>query len=127
MHYAARDSAPPAEPPAGPCPRAEVVYEEGDQVLRGRRLRVIVSCIAAPATGCRGTALLGKGRHGRGAFALPAGAHRTIEVRLTNRALRHVRRQRERFHDIAFFDLSAQVRDGRAHGVQGVVVARVRR
>ena len=127
VRYAARDSAPPPEPPAGPCPRAEVVYEEGDQVLRGRRLRVIVRCIAAPATGCRGTALLGKGRYGRGAFALPAGAHRTIEVRLTDRALRHVRRQRERFHDVAFFNLSAQVRDGRAHGVQGVVVARVRR
>jgi hypothetical protein len=125
VHYAARDSPPPPEPPVGPCPRAEVVYEEGDQVLRGRRLRVIVKCIAAPATGCRGTALLGKGRYGRGAFALPAGARRTISVRLTDRALRHVRRQRERFHDVAFFTLSAQVRDGRAHGVQGIVIDRV--
>lgn len=125
--YAPRDSAPPAEPPAGPCPRAEVVLEEGDQVLRGRRLRVIVKCVAAPAAGCRGTALLGKGRYGRGAFALTAGAHRTIEVRLTDRGIRHVRRRRERFHDVATFDLSARVRDGRAHGAQGVVVARVRR
>jgi hypothetical protein len=96
-------------------------------VLRGRRLRVIVKCVAAPAAGCRGTALLGNGRYGRGAFALPAGAHRTIEVRLTDRGIRHVRRRRERFHDVATFDLSARVRDGRAHGAQGVVVARVRR
>ena len=88
---------------------------------------MIVRCVAAPASGCRGTALLGKGRYGRGAFAVPPGARRTIEVRLTARALRHVRRARERFHDAPFFRLSARVRDGRAHGVQGVVVDRVRR
>lgn len=117
--YAPRDSARPAEPPTGPCPRAEVVLDEGDQTLRGRRLRVIVRCIAAPATACRGTVLLGRGRHGRGAFTVPAGRRRTIEVRLTDRGMRRVRRQRR---DVPFFALSARVRDGRAHGVQGVVV-----
>src|ERR1700754_87877 len=30
----------PAEPPAGPCPRVEVMFEEHDQTLRGRRLRM---------------------------------------------------------------------------------------
>jgi hypothetical protein len=124
--YAPRDGAPPAEPPAGPCPRVEVVHEEGDQVLRGRRLGVRISCVAAPASGCRGTALLGgRGRFGRAAFRLAPGTRRTIEVRLTDRGMRRVRRA-QRHHTEAFFRLSARVRDGRAHGTLGVLVDRVR-
>jgi hypothetical protein len=42
---------------------------------------VIVTCIAAPASGCRGTALLGRGRYGSGRFSIPAGRRRTIDVR----------------------------------------------
>ena len=127
VRYAPRDSGPPAEPPAGPCPRAEVVHEEGDQVLRGRRLRVLITCIAAPASGCRGTALLGRrGRYGRGAFAVAAGKRRTIEVRVTDRGMRLVRRMRERVHEGPLLELSARVRDGRAHGTGHVAIDRVR-
>jgi hypothetical protein len=103
------------------------MHEEGDQVLRGRRLRVRITCVAAPPAGCRGTALLGRrGENGRGAFRLAPGTRRTVEVRLTDRGMRRVRRARRR-HDIAVFDLSARVRDGRAHGTSAVAVERLRR
>jgi hypothetical protein len=86
-------------------------------------VQLIVRCVAAPAAGCRGTALLGRsGRYGRGSFALPAGTRRTIEVRLTDRGMRLVRRFR-----VPFFVLAARVRDGRAHGTSGVAVIGVRR
>ena len=122
--YAARDGAAPSEPPAGPCPRAELVHEEDDQRLRGRRLRIRLTCVAAPLAGCRGTALLGRrGRIGKRAFALPAGSMRTVAIRLTDRGVRRVRAARRR-HDVAIFGLSARVADGRAHGTGSVVVAR---
>lgn len=124
--YAARDAAPPAGPPAGPCPRAEVVLEEGDQTLRGRRLRVFVTCVAAPAAGCEGTALLGRGLFGRARFSVPPGTRRRVDVRLTGTGMRLVRRWFAKTHEGPDMALSANVRDGRAHGVNGIVVARVR-
>jgi len=124
--YAERDGAAVAEPPAGPCPRAEVLYEEGDQTLRGRRLRVIITCVTAPAAGCRGTALLGRrGVFGRAPFRLAAGTRRTVAIELSERGMRRVRRARRRY-DFAIFSLAARVRDGRAHGTSGVLVARTR-
>jgi hypothetical protein len=45
----------PAEPPAGPCPRAEVALERVDTKLHGRTVRLRLACVAAPAGGCRGT------------------------------------------------------------------------
>ena len=126
MLYAARDGEPPAEPPAGPCPRAEVFLEDGDQVLRGRRVNLVITCVAAPATGCGGTVLLGRGGSaGRAPFQLAPGTRRTLRVRLTDRGMRQARRQRRR-EGIAYFGLSARVRDGRAHGTSGLLVARVR-
>ena len=100
-------------PPAGPCPRAEVdLGQEGDRV-RGRVLRVPVICVAAPAPGCRGEVLLGKGGWaGRGRFQVPPGERRSVRVRLSGRGIAQVRRHL-RLYPVAEFEMSARVEDGR--------------
>jgi hypothetical protein len=118
-------------PPAGLCPRSEVVLEEGDQVLRGRTLRVLVSCIAAQPTGCRGAVVLGwRGRAGRGRFRVARGMRRTVEVRLSRRGMDAIRRQQRRGDPDPFFRLDARVRDGRVSrggaATGGVVIDRIR-
>ena len=57
---------------------------------------------------------------------LLAGKRRTIEIRVTDRGMRLVRRMRERFHESPLLKLSARVRDGRAHGTDYVAIDRVR-
>jgi len=110
-------SATPAQtldaPPPGPCPRAEVdLGEEGDRV-RGRILRVPVICVAAPAPGCSGEVLLGKGGWaGRGEFLVAPGERRSVRVRLSRRGIAQVRRHL-RLYPIAEFSLTARVEDGR--------------
>ena len=110
-------SATPAQtldaPPPGPCPRAEVdLGEEGDRV-RGRILRVPVICVAAPAPGCSGEVLLGKGGWaGRGGFLVPPGERRSVRVRLSRRGIAQVRRHL-RLYPVAQFSLTARVEDGR--------------
>ena len=82
------DDPPFAAPPPGPCPRAEVVLDEGDQLLRGRTVRIVVACIAAPPSGCRGTVRLRRASIlGRGSFAIAPGQRRLIPVVLTRRGL----------------------------------------
>jgi hypothetical protein len=84
----------PVEPPEGACPRAEVLVEEDDQILRGRRLRFTAACVAAPATGCRGSVLVrGEGRRilGRGRFRVAPAERRRFAVTLTRRGVRYVR------------------------------------
>jgi hypothetical protein len=100
-------------PPPGPCPRAEVgLGQEGDRV-RGRTLRVPVICVAAPAPGCSGEVLLGKGGWaGRGGFLVPSGERRSVRVRLSRRGIAQVRRQL-RLYPIADFSMTARVEDGR--------------
>jgi hypothetical protein len=49
-----------------------------------------------------------------------------IEVRVTRRGMRLVRRMRERFHEGPLLKLSARVGDGRAHGTDYVAIDRVR-
>jgi hypothetical protein len=110
-------SVPPAQtldaPPAGPCPLAEVVLDEHDQVLRGRTLRVTVTCIAAPPPGCNGFVALGRGgRAGQGRFRVTAGRRRVVSVRLTRRGMASVRRQLG-FDAVALLRLGARVTDGR--------------
>jgi hypothetical protein len=126
--FATLDAATPAETPAGPCPRAEVTLEEGDQVLRGRTVRILVGCVTAPAAGCRGTVQLRDGRIvGRGRFVVPAGRRRTVEVVLTRVGLSRVRRALRR-EGSAFLALGARVRDGRVSipgGQSGAVIDRV--
>jgi len=117
--YAPVDGAPAAEPPDGPCPRSEVVFEETDQILHGRRVRIAVTCIAAPAPGCRGSVMLRDRRiAGRGRFSVPAGATRVVDVVLTRPAARRVRRVLKREGE-AFLLLAADVRDGRVPNLRG--------
>jgi hypothetical protein len=122
------DGSPLGTPPPGPCPRAEVVLEEGDQRLRGRRVRVAVTCVTAPPAGCRGVALLGRGGWaGRGRFRVPAGERRVIAVGLSPRGLSSTRRRLRRFGD-AVFALDGRVVDGRlshSAGTSGLLIDRV--
>jgi hypothetical protein len=126
--YAPLSGAVPVEPPDGPCPRAEVVVEEGDQILRGRRVRFTAACVAAPATGCRGTVLVrGDGGPilGRGRFQVAAGRRRRVDVVLTRRGLRYVHAGLRR-EGAAFFGVRVRTPGGRHadDGVSGAVVDR---
>jgi len=116
--------------PAAQCPAAEVFLEEDEQVLRGRSIRVLVTCVAALRS-CRGTALL-RGRQVLGRFDVPTGTRRRVEVRLTRRGMRHVLRRLRQAEDPlldgAFLGLDARVRNGRVpEGYRGKGVAIVRR
>jgi hypothetical protein len=100
-------------PPPGPCPRAEVDLGEGGNRVRGGVLRVPVTCVAAPAPGCRGEVLLGKGGWaGRGRFQVPPGERRSARVRLSRRGIAQVRRHL-RLYPIADFSMTARLEDGR--------------
>jgi hypothetical protein len=112
--YAPVGSAAPVEPPAGPCPRMEASFEEHDQVLRGRTLRVEVNCVAAPvATGCTGTVVMRRhGFAGSGRYRVPAGTEGVATVTLTRRAARLVRRQIRRQGD-SWLRLRGRLDDGR--------------
>jgi hypothetical protein len=122
-------------PPRGPCPRAEAFLDESDQLLHGRTVRVVVTCVAAPRPGCRGVVQLrrsGFGREpilGRGRFRVPAGRRRVVAVSLTPRGLRRVRRDLRREGD-SVFGLDANVRNGRVSdsaGTSGALIDRVAR
>ena len=116
-------------PPPGPCPRAEVTLRDGGDRLRGRILRVPVSCVAAPPPGCRGEVVLGRGGWaGRGAFRVPPGERRSVRVRLSRRGMAQVRRHVLR-NGHAFLHMSARVDDGRVSrngaGSAGVLIERI--
>ncbi|HEX5620775.1 MAG TPA: hypothetical protein VFX51_20305, partial [Solirubrobacteraceae bacterium] len=44
-----------SEPPAGPCPRSEATVDSLENALHGRTVKLVATCVAAPARGCRGT------------------------------------------------------------------------
>lgn len=115
--------------PPGPCPRAEVVLEEGDQAVRGGRLQVKVFCVAAPPSGCRGTALIGRGGWvGRQRFSVPPGERRRIRVPVSQRGMRAIRRQLRRGGP-PVYGLGARMPDGRVgrgHRTTGILVWRIR-
>jgi hypothetical protein len=92
--FAPRGSTPPAEPPAGPCPRSEAVLYHLENTLHGRFVNLVATCVAAPAGGCRGTVVLR--RHvvvGRARFHLAPNRRRTVKVRVKKRITRLVRRR----------------------------------
>jgi hypothetical protein len=128
--YAPVGGTEPAEPPLGPCPRAEALVEEGDQTLRGRRIRFRAACVAAPTAGCRGTVEVrgeeGAAILGRGSFHVPMGARRRFDVVLNRRGLRYVNAGPRRRH--AFLAVRVRMPGGRpaADGVSGAVVDRRR-
>ena len=132
VRYAPLDGSAPAATP-DPCPAVELLVEEHEQVMRGRTVRIHVTCVAAPRR-CRGTALLGaRGRFGRGRFDVPAGTRRRVAVRLTHRGMRYVARQLRRVRDPlglggVALALGARVRDGRVpDGYHGKIVLITRR
>jgi hypothetical protein len=75
--------------PPGPCPRAEVRFEDKQpQRLQGRSARIRLRCITAPPPGCRGTVRLEFDRPiGKARYLIPAGERGTVRVRLTDRGL----------------------------------------
>lgn len=100
-------------PPPGPCPRAEVDLRDGGDRVRGRILRLPVICVAAPAPGCSGEVLLGKGGWaGRGGFLVPPGERRSVRVRLSTRGIAQARRHL-RLYPVAQLSVTARVEDGR--------------
>lgn len=127
------DAGPFSAPPPGACPRAEVFLDEHDQVLRGRRLGIVVSCVAAPSPGCRGVVELRGGTFGRGnvvargRFRVRAARRQLIDVTFTKTGLRGAR-QAVRREGAAALGLSAKVRDGRVSdsaGTSGAAIDRI--
>jgi hypothetical protein len=115
VRYAPLAGAPPA---ADTCPATEIALPLIDSSrLRGRTVRVRVTCVATPAGACRGTLLIkrGLGHNGpvltRGPFTVPAGTTRRVPVRLNRAGLRAARRD-------GTFQLGARIPDGRL-GVGG--------
>jgi hypothetical protein len=119
VRYAPIAGAPPPVPPAGdPCPATEISLPLIDSSpLRGRSVRVRVTCIATPTDACRGTLLIkrGLGHNGpvlsRGPFTVPAGLTQRVAVRLSRVGLRAARRD-------GTFQLGAEIPGGRV-GVGG--------
>lgn len=101
--------------PPGPCPRSEVSLlggPPGPFPILGRRRSIVewVTCVAAPPPGCRGT--IGTVVRGsRARFLVAPGARRRVRIRLSERALRGIRRQWRAEHGRAFLELRAVVRD----------------
>jgi hypothetical protein len=91
-----------------------------------------VTCVAAPAAGCRGTVLLRDGARvvGRGRFHVRQGRRRVIDAVLSRGGLRHVRmlmrRERGPLSGV-LLDLGARVRDGLVSGAgtRGAVIDRI--
>jgi hypothetical protein len=101
--YAPVGATAPAEPPAGPCPRAETEVQGASTTMRGRTVRLEATCVAATASGCTGTATIvrANGRTlGRGSFHADAGHQRHFSVRLSRRGARFVRREVRREGDV---------------------------
>jgi hypothetical protein len=110
--YAGIDAVAPAEPPPGPCARAEVEVENASFTLRGRRLRLVANCIAATASGCDGTATIReRGIVGRGSFHAAPGRRMRFDMRFTRRSLRRIRRE-SRGDDTAFLTGTVRMADG---------------
>jgi hypothetical protein len=78
--------------PPGPCARSEIFVPHAQEPrLDGRRTRIVLRCLSAPAAGCRGTVALSLGRTlGRGRFSIPARETRSVPIRLPRQALRRL-------------------------------------
>jgi hypothetical protein len=126
--YAPLDAVAPAEPPPGPCARAEVVVDNASYTLRGRRLRLVADCIAATAAGCDGTVTIReRGIVGRGAFHAAPGQRRRFDMRFTRRSVRLVRHE-ARGDNASFLTFTMRLTDGGRSDRDGeLFIDRVRR
>jgi hypothetical protein len=121
--FAATTGAAPAEPPAGPCPRAEVALTRVDGRLHGRVVRLRFACVAAPVAGCGAKAALRlHGVIGRKQFHAAPGTAARVSIRLTRRGARRVRRAVHSKHGFALIRLRVSVQDGRSDDNQSTVV-----
>jgi hypothetical protein len=121
VQYATVDAVAPAEPPAGPCARAEVDVHNASFTSRGRTIRLVAQCIAAPAAGCNGTvAVRGHGIRGRGSFHSEPGRERRFSVRFTRRSVRRIRHEVRR-DDGAFLSMTTRLTDGGPPDREGAV------
>jgi hypothetical protein len=112
----------PTEPPAGPCPRAEVQVDGTDHTLHGRTVRLAATCLAAPASGCRGESILRfRDSGGSADFAVAARHRKVVSIRLAPRAARLVR-ARVRKKNFAVLPVRTNVDDGRASAAGTVVL-----
>jgi hypothetical protein len=112
----------PTEPPAGPCPRAEVEVDGVDQRLRGRTIRMVATCLAAPASGCQGRVILHfRGAAGSARFDVASGARQKFTARISKRAANLVR-ARVRKKGFAALPISTRVSDGRPTDADRVVL-----
>ena len=110
--YATLDAVAPAEPPPGPCARAEVLVEQSSVTIRGRGLRLFAECIAATAAGCDGTVTVReRGIRGRGAFHAAPGKRQRFTLRFTRRSVRIIRRE-VRENEDAFVGLTTRLTGG---------------
>jgi hypothetical protein len=115
----------PAEPPAGPCPRAEAQLDGADHTLRGRTVRMTATCLAAPASGCAGRATLRfRGSGGSARFAVAAGKRKKFTVRLTQRSARLLRARVHR-KGSAFLALRTSLQDGRSETGELVLIEKL--
>jgi hypothetical protein len=119
VRYAAIAGAVPTGPPRDPCPTAEVALVETASRLRGRTARVRLRCVRAPGNVCRGTAIVRRARIAgkgplvaRGAFIVPVGGYRPVEVHFTPSGLRIARRALRRGGSPSLM-IGARVQDGR--------------
>ncbi|HEX5621817.1 MAG TPA: hypothetical protein VFX51_25545 [Solirubrobacteraceae bacterium] len=125
--YATLDAMAPAEPPPGPCARAEVEVDNASYTVRGRTLRLEAECIAATATGCDGTVTIRDvGVRGHGAFHLDAGQDRKFSVRFTRRSVRHIRRDLRKHDDVTLGMITRLTDGGPPDRDDDVVVFNVR-
>ena len=128
--YAPLDATAPEALPPGPCPRAEAEVEGASMTLRGRRLRLVATCIAAPAGGCTGTAkvhLFDHGIVGRGRFHAEPGKQAHFTARLSRRGVRVVRREVRRDDGVLLRIFTRVSGGGRPNGDGFAFVDRVRR
>jgi hypothetical protein len=110
--YSTLDAAVPAEPPPGPCARAEVEVENASYTLRGRGLRLLANCVVATASGCDGTVTVHeRGIIGHGAFHVASGDRQRFTMRFTRRSVRIIRRE-VRGNKDAFLDFTTRLTDG---------------
>jgi hypothetical protein len=121
--FAPTTGAPPTEPPAGPCPRAEVALTKVDGKLHGRVVRLRFACVAAAAAGCRAKATLRlHGVIGRKRFHAAPGTAAPVSIRLTRRGAQRVRRAVHGKHNFALIRLRVTVQDGRSDDRGSAVV-----
>ena len=119
--FAPLGTAAPAEPPAGPCPRSEATVDSLENTLHRRTVRLVATCVAAPARGCRGTVVLRRhGIVGRTRFRVAPDRKRTIKVRVKKRIARLLRARARRGGHVILHS-TTRVADGGPPSRGGVV------